>query len=273
MHDVPPAPTDSTGEPNVYTSISQELLDAYPLVSPNSASSIMGQYQDMDKTDHLWRGLWPHQYHHKRTIRYEIAKLEANTCIKDRDEEIASLQVQITQLEGSLKAYNRLDSFSNNDGHVNNLIPLGNGLFIPAKWVHQHSDMKVELLAGYEEGEQRYMVELYATPDYTLDTPTEPTPVWLLQLLRGPGDAYLTLMDAVEKLCNWPLEAEVYHYREVDNSRRELMAQRDAICTELDLEEQQLTTCLYRLEASHLADRIKNLEGRPFPHCHSPQMG
>jgi hypothetical protein len=30
---------------------------------------------------------------HKRTIGYEIAKLEANACIKDRDEEIAGLQV------------------------------------------------------------------------------------------------------------------------------------------------------------------------------------
>jgi hypothetical protein len=272
MHDVSPAPTDSTEGADVCTNVPQELLDAYPPVSPNSASSVMGQYQDMDETI---RGVAYGLINtvHKRTIGYEIARMEANARIKDRDEEIAGLQVRLAQLEGSIDAYARPEGFSDNDGRIDRLIPLGNGLLIPAKWVRQRTDTTVELLAGREEGEQRYVVELYATPNYALDTPAEPTPVWLLQLLRGPGDAYLTLMDAVEKLCDWPLEAEVYRYREVDNSRRELMARRDAICAELDLEEQRLAACLYRLEASRLADRVKNLEGRPFPRRHSPQMG
>jgi hypothetical protein len=177
---------------------------------------------------------------HKRTIRYEIAQMEANACIKDRDEEIAGLQVRLAQLEGSIDAYTCPEGFSNNNSRINCLIPLGNGLFIPAKWVCQRTNTTVELLAGCEEGEQWYVVGLYATLNYALDTPMEPTPVWLLQLLCGPGDAYLTLMDMVKKLCDWLLEAEVYCYHEVDNSCHELMAQCDAICAELDLEEQQL---------------------------------
>jgi hypothetical protein len=239
MHDVSPAPTDSTEGADVCTNVPQELLDAYPPVLPNSASSVMGQYQDMDETIcGVAYGLI--NTVHKRTIRYEIVRMEANTRIKDRDEEIAGLQVRLAQLEGSIDAYARPEGFSDNDGRIDRLIPLGNRLFIPAKWVRQRTNTMVELLAGREEGEQRYVVELYATPNYTLDTPAEPTPIWLLQLLRGPGDAYLTLMDAVEKLCNWPLKAKVYCYHKVDNSRRKLMAQHDAICAKLNLKEQQL---------------------------------
>jgi hypothetical protein len=201
MHNVSPAPSDSTEGTDVCTNMPQELLDAYPPVSPNSASSVMGQYQDMDETIcGMAYGLI--NTIHKRTIRYKIMRLEANACIKDRDEEITGLQVQLAQLEGTLEAYDCPDGFSFNDRHINNLIPLGNGLFIPAKWIRQCSDTTVELLAGREEGEQQYVVELYAVPNYTLNTLAEPTPVWLLQLLHGPSDAYLTLMEAIEKLIN-----------------------------------------------------------------------
>jgi hypothetical protein len=110
------------------------------------------------------------------------------------------LQVQLTQLEGSADAYKKLEGFSTNDGCITNLIPLNNGLFIPTKWVRQCSDTRVELLAGCKEGEHWYVVELYAQPDYTLDEPAGPLPIWFLQLLRGPGTTFLTLADAVEKL-------------------------------------------------------------------------
>jgi hypothetical protein len=231
----------------------------------------MAQYQDIDKTI---RGVAYGLVNtvHKREIAHEIAKMEVLSCIKDRDEEIVNLQVQLAQLHGTLTTYKRPEGFSDNDRHVPNLISLSNGLFVPTRWVRQCSDMKVELLAGHEEGEHRYVAELYAVPDYSLDAPAEPTPVWLLQLLRGPGDAFLTLMEAVEKLVNWSLEAEVYHYRQTLNARNDLMAQRDAINAKLDLEEQRLAACLHCLKASHLADHIKNLEGRPFSRRTS-QMG
>jgi hypothetical protein len=271
MHDISPAPSTRSEGTDVCTNTVQDLLDQYPPVSPGSATSVMAQYQDIDKT------IWGVAYSlvntvHKREIAHEIAKMEVLACIKDRDEEITNLQVQLAQLHGTLTTYERPDGFSNNDGRVPNLIPLSNGLFVPAKWVHQRSDTRVELLAGHEEGEHRYVAELYAVPDYSLDAPAKPMPIWLLQLLRGPGDAFLTLMEAVKKLVNWSLEAEVYRYRQTLDACNDLMAQRDAISAKLDLEEQRLAACLHHLEASHLADRIKNLKGCPFPHRTS-QMG
>jgi hypothetical protein len=252
MHDCSPAPSDTTDD---YAPGNPEdtAHEAYPPISPGSATSIMGQYQDLDETIRgVAYGLISTVY--KCTIGYEVGKMEANARIKECDEEIAGLQVRLAQLEGSVDAYEKPEGFSINDGHIANLIPLNNGLFVPAKWVRQCSDTRVELLAGREPGEHRYVMELYAQPDYTLDEPAGPLPIWFLQLLRGPGAAFLTLTDAVEKLCDWQLEAEVYRYRELDDTRRDIAAQLDSIHAELDLQEEQLAACCFRIEASRLAD-------------------
>jgi hypothetical protein len=252
MHDCSPAPSNTTDgyatdNPNA------NAHDAYPPVSPGSAASIMGQFQDLDETIRgVAYGLISTV--HKCTIGYKIGKMEANARIKECDEEIAGLQVRLAQLEGDINAYEKLEGFSINDGRIANLIPLNNGLFVPAKWVRQRSDTKVELLAGHEPGEHRYVVELYAQPDYTLDELAGPLPIWFLQLLRGPGAAFLTLADAVKKLCDWQLEAEVYRYRELDDTRRDIAAQLDSIHAELDLQEEHLATCHFRIEVSRLAD-------------------
>jgi hypothetical protein len=181
--------------------------------------------------------------------------------------------VQLAQLEGAVDTYKKPEGFSINDGRIANLIPLNNGLFVPAKWVRQRSDTKVELLAGREPGEHWYVMELYAQPDYTLDEPAGPLPVWFLQLLHGPGAAFLTLTDTVEKLCDWQLEAEVYCYRELDDTCRDIAAQLDSIRAELDLQEEQLAACCFRIEASRLTDRVKNLEGRSFPRRYLAHLG
>jgi hypothetical protein len=271
MHNCSPTPSDTTDgyatdDPNA------SAHDTYPPISPGSATSIMGQFQDLDETIHgVAYGLI--STIHKCTIGYEVGKMEANARIKEHDEEIAGLQVRLAQLKGTVDAYKKLEGFSINDGCITNLIPLNNGLFVPAKWVRQRSDTKVELLAGREPGEHWYIVELYAQPDYTLDEPAGPLPIQFLQLLCGPGAAFLTLADTVEKLCDWQLEAEVYHYRELDNTRREIAAQLDSICAELDLQEEHLTTCRFRIEASRLTDQVKNLEGRSFPRHYPAQLG
>jgi hypothetical protein len=271
MHDCSPAPSDTTNgyvtnDPNTFAH------DTYLPVSPGSATSIMGQFQDLDETI---RGVAYGLINtvHKCTIGYEIGKTEANTQIKERNEEIAGLQVRLTQLEGAINAYKKPEDFSINDSCIANLIPLNNGLFVPAKWVRQCSDTKVELLAGCKPGEHWYVVELYAQPDYTLDEPAGPLPIWFLQLLCGPGTTFLTLADAVKKLCNWQLEAEVYHYRELDNTRHDIAAQLNSIHTELDLQEEHLAACCFRIKASRLADQVKNLEGRSIPCRYTAQFG
>jgi hypothetical protein len=271
MHDCSPTPSDTidgyaTDDPNA------SAHDTYLPISPGSAASIMGQFQDLDKTIcGVAYGLISTV--HKCTIGYEVGKMEANARIKECDEEIAGLQVPLAQLEGAVDAYEKPEGFSINDGRIANLIPLNNGLFVPTKWVRQCSDTKVELLAGRKPGEHRYVMELYAQPDYTLNEPAGPLPIWFLQLLHGPGAAFLTLTDAVEKLCDWQLEAEVYCYRKLDDTCREIAAQLDSIHAELDLQEEHLAACHFCIKVSRLADRVKSLEGRLFPRHYPAQLG
>jgi hypothetical protein len=78
MHNCSPAPSDTdttngyaTNNPNAFAH------DTYPPVSPGSATSIMGQFQDLDKT------ICGMAYSlintvHKCTIGYEIGKTEPN---------------------------------------------------------------------------------------------------------------------------------------------------------------------------------------------------
>ena len=259
MHDVSPAPS-SSDEVDTRASV-QELLDQYPSVSPTSVVPVVAQYQDLDETI---RGVVYGLVNtvHKRELAHEMAKMEILGRIKDRDEEIAQLQVQLAQLHGTALPYDRPEGFQDNNGRIPNLIPIGGGLSVAAKWVKQRPDARVELLAGREAGEERYVVELYATPNYSVESPAEPIPVWLLKLLRGTGDAFHTLLEAVEATDDWPLEAEIQRYRDILTSRNELAAKRDAISAELDLEEQRLEACTYRLEMARLPARVTLLEGR-----------
>jgi hypothetical protein len=92
MHDCSPAPSDAdtdgymTNDPNAFAH------DAYPPISPGSAASIMGQFQDLDKTI-CGMAYGPISTVHKCTIGYKVGKMEANMQIKECDEEIAGLQV------------------------------------------------------------------------------------------------------------------------------------------------------------------------------------
>jgi hypothetical protein len=259
MHDVSPAPSSSV-DVDTRSSV-QDLLDQYPPVSPTSAATVMAQYQDIDET------IGGVAYRlvntvHKQELAHEIAKMEVLGHIKDRDEEIAQLQVQLAQLHGATLPYERPEGFQDNNGRIPNLIPIRGGVSVAAKWIKQRSDTKIELLAGREAGEERYVVELHAQPNYSIDSPAEPIPVWLFKLLRGPGDAFHSLLEAIEATNDWPLEAEIHQYREILTSCNEFAAMRNAICAELDLEEQRLEACTYHLEAARLPTRVTILEGQ-----------
>ena len=126
-------------------------------------------------------------------------------------------------------------------------IPINTNLRVPARWVRQKSDGRVELLAGRVQGEQKYIVELHADPNYSLEGPAEPCPIWFNQLLKALGPEFHTLREAVENLGNWNYEAEILRYREYADVRKDLMAQLDTIRAELTLAETRLDACRHRI--------------------------
>jgi hypothetical protein len=69
------------------------------------------------------------------------------------------------------------DGYEPNDGRVSTLIPVGEGFFIPAKFVKLRDDGQVLCLPGKEHHEDPYAIDLFLTPDYSSQDIAEPLPI------------------------------------------------------------------------------------------------
>jgi hypothetical protein len=101
------------------------------------------------------------------------------------------------------------DGYEPNDGHISTLIPVGEGFFIPAKFIKLRDDRRVLCLPGKEHHEDPYTTELFLSPDYSSQDVTEPIPIWFNTLLNGPSPAYHTLHCAVADLDDWNATAKI----------------------------------------------------------------
>ena len=95
-------------------------------------------------------------------------------------------------------------------------IPCSNGLSNPAKWVRKLNDGRVARYSA-EDGphDLPHVCEIYASPKYMAD-PAEPLPHWVHETLQGPAPGYAALLDAVKATDDWGLEADVMHFRALD---------------------------------------------------------
>jgi hypothetical protein len=59
------------------------------------------------------------------------------------------------------------DGYEPNDGCVSTLIPVGEGFFVPAKFVKLRDNGRVLCLPGKEHHEDLYAVDLFLSPDYS----------------------------------------------------------------------------------------------------------
>jgi hypothetical protein len=48
-----------------------------------------------------------------------------------------------------------------------------------------------------------YIIDLYTTPDYSIDSPLEPLLVWFQHMLTGPGGDFQILQEAVADTGDW----------------------------------------------------------------------
>jgi hypothetical protein len=105
------------------------------------------------------------------------------------------------------------NGYEPNDGRVSTLIPVGEGFFVPVKYVKLRDDGWVLCLPGKEHHEDPYTVDLFLNPDYSSQDIAEPIPIWFNTLLNGPTPAYHTLCCAVADLDDWNATVEVERYR------------------------------------------------------------
>jgi hypothetical protein len=104
-----------------------------------------------------------------------------------------------------------------NNGRVSTLIPVGEGFFVPAKFVKLRDDGRVLCLPGKEHHEDPYAVDLFLNPDYSSQDVAEPIPIWFNTLLNGPSPAYHTLRRAIADLDDWNATTKVKRYHRQDD--------------------------------------------------------
>jgi hypothetical protein len=124
--------------------------------------------------------------------------------------EIRRLNKQIHGLHDRVEHYKNIferapDGYTENDRRVPHFfIPLGNGVFKPAKWIKKLEDGRV---AGFHEqqgpNESPYIIDLYAQADtvgHGEENPIEPLPTWFCALLIGPSSDFVHLQHDIGDL-------------------------------------------------------------------------
>ena len=170
--------------------------------------------------------------------RDALHSLEKETLANGRKK----LEDKIASLKDELRQYHKdpecPDGFQDNNKRVNTSIPVGASFSMPAKWVCQCEDGRVELLMGEDHDKMPFVTKLYAQPSYDIEGPVEALPSWFFQLLNGPTPSVHTLHDAVAKLDNWNEFAEIQRFRYLDDERRQLDKRLSQVRAELDLVEE-----------------------------------
>ena len=148
------------------------------------------------------------------------------------------------------------------------VIPVGEGLYRPAKWIKRVEAGKV---AGYADvqgpRDAPYITEIYASPDFSVETPCEPIAPWLRNILKGNASQFAMLLEAVEELGDWGISADVRCYREFNDQVVYLRNQINKIEQDLTCITEMRQLAEFHLEAArlnHHVGHLQGLAGRPF---------
>jgi hypothetical protein len=152
-----------------------------------------------------------------------------------------------------------------NNGKVTNFqIPVGDGLYQEAKWIRLNDNGTV---SGYHStqgpNEQPYIIDLYATPDYSVDSPLEPLAAWFRHMLTGPGGDFQILQDAVADTGDWGYAWEIARYRELDYDILAVAVKIEEYQRDLDAAHARLGSCESRLMLARAMERVTTLQNVP----------
>jgi hypothetical protein len=237
-----------------------QLAPNYTPISPQTAVNILATQPDLNETVHMIA------YGLVSTVHCREVAHALET--KEHDETNRVLQEKLKRYAEKIDKEFFLpgcpDGYKPNDGRVLSLIPIGEGFFIPAKFVKLRDDGQVLCLPGKEHHEDPYATELFLSPNYSSQDVAEPIPIWFNTLLNGPSPAYHTLRHAIADLDDWNATAEIERYRRQENRLRHLRDELAIVQAEVHLAEDDLVACRYCIEAACIPSCIPNLKGRAW---------
>ena len=222
-------------------------------VSPHTVDSILRNGQDIDAA--TLRGIAGGLVHtiKERELGYHGRQLQYQSRIDELEEKIKHYQ---DTFEVPPEGY-----VENNDKIPNFLIPYGEGLFLPAKWVKQLNDGCV---AGYshQDGptDAPFIIEPYAAPSFDYKEPATPLAFWYTHLLTGSLAKFMALHNATADLDDWGLLGEVLCFCELDDHIQSCQAHMWVLEQEVDAICNAKEMCKFRLEATQVDKRVSSLQ-------------
>jgi hypothetical protein len=144
----------------------------------------------------------------------------------------------------------------------NFIIPVEDGYFQPAWWVKQLADGRVVgLLKLHELDQTPHIAKVYAECDGDDDdeNPVLPMPPWVLALFKGSTTMYAALTQQTREKGDWPLQAKVARYRELEVSLVNTKLRIEHLQAERrGMQEAQEASCAH-LELARLDRKVSNL--------------
>jgi hypothetical protein len=152
-----------------------------------------------------------------------------------------------------------------NNGKISNFhIPVGDGLYQEAKWIRLNDDGTV---SGYHSAqgpnEQPHIINLYAAPNYSVDSPLEALSGRFRHILTGPSGDFQILQQAVADMDDWGLAREVMCYRKLDNNVTAITIKIKQYQHNLDAVRAWLASCESRLMLAHASEQVATLQNMP----------
>ena len=145
-------------------------------------------------------------------------------------------------------------------------IPVGNGLYRPAKWIKLNDDGTA---SGYADtagpNQLPHIIDLYATPDHKYDDEAEPIPAlpipaWFRFLMLGPVADYEILRDMIKAQDDWGLTREIERYRDLDDQAINLANTIESFQHDLCVVQQARAGCESRLILARAAEKVQMLQ-------------
>ena len=189
-------PSNASSAENRVPLLVRPVESPEPPMLPNTIATTLAAHPDLNAN--ILRAI-------TKGLLATIAQRDAHENI-----EICRLKEQITGLHDRVEHYENIfkcapDGYIENDGRVPHFfIPLGNGVFKPAKWIKKIEDGQV---TGFHEqqgpNESPYIIDLYAQADtvrHSEENPIEPLPAWFRALLIGPSCDFVHLQRDISDL-------------------------------------------------------------------------
>jgi hypothetical protein len=148
-----------------------------------------------------------------------------------------------------------------NKGQVSNFhIPVGDRMYQKVKWIHLNND---GMVSGYhmQQGpnQQPYIIDLYTTPDCTVNSPIDSLPTWFHHLLTGLGSESQILQTTVADTDDWGLVHKITRYREIDDDVTHLAVKIEEYQHDLDATHASLMSCESQLMLVQATEHVVTL--------------